>query len=111
MPNERKDGGPAFPQLDVVIGDRDGHGDVLDAYTQATGGMTLRDWFAGQALAGMLAQSHGGPKDWQVMGHGWGEDCMNSLNKHETHIARTMADFSYQMADYMLAAREGGHHD
>jgi hypothetical protein len=29
-----------------------------------TGGMTLRDWFAGQALAGMLANS-GGNRGWQ----------------------------------------------
>ena len=39
-------GGPAFPQFDVVAGERDGHGDVIDAYTTATGGMSLRDWFA-----------------------------------------------------------------
>lgn len=68
-------------------------------------GMTLRDWFAGQTIAGMMAQSHAGPKDWVQMGHGWGEDCINGLNKHETAIAHTLADFAYKIADAMLAER------
>jgi len=37
----RDDGGPAFPQLDL-------------SKCQAPG-MTLRDWFAGKAIAGILA--------------------------------------------------------
>ena len=41
-----KTGGPAFPQLDVISEERDGHGDIIDAYTVAKGGMTLRDYFA-----------------------------------------------------------------
>jgi hypothetical protein len=43
------DGGPAFPRPD----DRDpvtGQG-----WREGSDGMTLRDWFAGQALAGMMA--------------------------------------------------------
>lgn len=36
--NDREDGGPAFPPV------------VMDAP-----GMSLRDWFAGQALSGLLA--------------------------------------------------------
>ena len=66
---------------------------------------SLRDWFAGQALAGMMAQSHTGPKDWTHMGHGWGEDCVNSLNKHETHVSMSLASFAYEQADAMLAER------
>jgi hypothetical protein len=42
------DGGHAFPIADAY--DADGR---LIAYGNA--GMTLRDWFAGQVLAGMLA--------------------------------------------------------
>lgn len=47
------DGGPAFPRPDVVwenqaTGWQDG--------TQGHPGMSLRDWFAGQALAGMHAR-------------------------------------------------------
>jgi hypothetical protein len=41
-PKQMNDGGPAFP-LAVT-------NDTLDYH-----GMSLRDWFAGQALAGMLA--------------------------------------------------------
>ncbi len=40
------DGGPAFPHS----GHDDHHGDI--AYPDA--GMSLRDWFAGQALAGLI---------------------------------------------------------
>ena len=43
------DGGPAFPQLDILTGERDGHGDAIEAYTLASGGATLRDWFASSA--------------------------------------------------------------
>lgn len=91
------DGGPAFPEA-IAIGPS---GDIYPGM----GGMALRDWFAGQALAGMLAQSHQGPKDWTQMGHGWGEDCVNGLNKHETAISHTLADFAYKIADAMLAER------
>jgi hypothetical protein len=40
------DGGPAFPNN--------------DAHGCAYAGMTLRDWFAGQALAGLLANPNYG---------------------------------------------------
>lgn len=68
-------------------------------------GMTLRDYFAGQALAGIMAQSHAGPADWTKMGFGWGEDCLNSLNKNETFVAHTISGFAYKIADAMLAER------
>lgn len=47
-------------------------------------GMTLRDWFAGQAMAGWLASF--GPDD----------GCR----------ASGIADFAYEIADAMLVARE-----
>lgn len=62
------DGGPAFPN-----NDQNGC---------AFAGMTLRDWFAGQALAGILDRTYGIP-------------------------VSIIAERSYQMADAMLAAREG----
>jgi hypothetical protein len=49
-------------------------------------GMSLRDWFAGQALVGMLA-SEGGT------------DC-------GFYAPRAAADRAYQMADAMLEARK-----
>jgi hypothetical protein len=42
MSNTKDNGGPAFPQLEPN-----------SAYPNATG-MSLRDWFAGQALAGAI---------------------------------------------------------
>jgi hypothetical protein len=67
-----KHGGFAFPQS---------HPDV--AYSDYTGGgMTLRDWFAGQALAGLLADP----------------DRNGSDNQY--------AKVAYSLADAMLAARE-----
>lgn len=35
-----EDGGPAFPQLDVTSCERDGHGDLIDPFTSAAGGMS-----------------------------------------------------------------------
>jgi hypothetical protein len=79
-------GGSAFPQFDVIAGDRDGHGDAIEAYTTATGGMTLRDYFAGQALAGWMAS--------------FGYD--NAVKPDGC------AQLAYELADAMLAARKGG---
>jgi hypothetical protein len=49
----------------------------------ASGGMTLRDYFAAAAMQGILSSPDGGPNDWQ-----------------------RMADAAYYAADAMLAARE-----
>lgn len=70
---------PAFPSPGVVLP----NGRQQGAYE----GMTLRDWFAGKALQGLLAQSQG------------------------TAIASPIeaaAVYAYAMADAMLAARQGG---
>ena len=63
---EPKDGGPAFPQPSV-------HGGPL--------GMSLRDWIAGQALAGFAA--------------------------NPAVLTVDVAKAAYKVADAMLAAREG----
>ena len=69
------DGGPAFPEIKQA---RDQHG--RPKLTNC-GGMSLRDWFAGQALASMAhPQNIGEPK-----------------------ISAKMA---YEVADAMLAERE-----
>ena len=71
-----KDGGGAFPQFSL--------NPVSDGATllAATGGMTLRDWFAGQALAGIIAQTP------------------------TAESAALFAREAYVAADAMLAARE-----
>lgn len=85
MSDEQKDGGPAFPSHPgIYTADADG-GQIrrLDAP-----GMTLRDWFAGQALAGMAGI-------WQKEG----------LD------AADIASDAYRLADAMLAARKEPPHD
>lgn len=81
--NEKDNGGPAFPQFDVVAGERDGHGDAIEAYTTATGGMTLRDYYAGQAMSAFIRRAVN-PDDWL-----------------------RIAPVSFEMADAMIAARKG----
>jgi len=66
------DGGPAFPVQSIYSED---HG-------TNSRGMTLRDYFAGQALAGILASANfGSTKDW-------------------------IGGKAYEAADAMLASRE-----
>jgi hypothetical protein len=63
-----KDGGPAFPRAGFWS---DGGPCATD--TQPQGGMSLRDWFAGQALAGLLAGSPDadcGPKGYAADAYG-----------------------------------------
>lgn len=69
------DGGPAFPRTYEFVED----GEKMDS---TMNGMSLRDWFAGQALAGQLA-------DYQTNG-----------------AAEQFAECSYKHADAMLAARK-----
>lgn len=70
MTNPMNDGGPAFPQNPEWMSNRSG--------------MTLRDWHAGQALAGLLANP----------------------NYHGT-ISDSARD-AYRYADEALAVREKG---
>lgn len=67
----------AFPQVEM----RDHYG-MLVPYRQT--GMTLRDYFAAQALNGLLA-------------------CGEAHNEHTSSVTAAAA---YQIADAMLAARE-----
>lgn len=64
----KNDGGPAFPE---VCG-----GSIIP-------GMTLRDYFAGQALAGMMANA----ESWSVS-------------------SEKLAGYAYSAADAMLAERD-----
>ena len=73
---DRHDGGPAFPR------NGQNHLDTQD-------GTSLRDWFAGQALAGIMGPNY----DWFTSGTETGS------RAHEA------AHFAYSLADAMLAAR------
>lgn len=85
---KREDGGPAFPVHGGYDGDDPRNG-ILG------GGMTLRDWFAGQALPGVVRQ------------------CANDLSfgmpDGISSIEELFARNSYRIADAMLKAREVPH--
>lgn len=68
-----EDGGPAFPHMAA-----DGHPDYRL-------GLTVRDWFAGQALVGM----------------------MQAMRPYSNDYERSARD-AYTQADAMLAARKAG---
>lgn len=88
-----KDGGSAFPMSRAHFtpgGDR-----MVSA--DWTPGMSLRDWFAGQALAGHVAS-----EDSRTYTGG----C--SIEQWRADLAATDARYCYSLADAMLAAREGG---
>lgn len=74
------DGGPAFPNLGFSTPDGNG--------------MTLRDWFAGQALEGDMASQS----------TGIGEFTSLTSDKQ----LKERAAFFFRFADAMLAARKGG---
>lgn len=79
----REDGGPAFPGLEEFqIFDEDS-GRYVDHYAPANG-MSLRDWFAGQALIAM---------------HGH-----KAVENTERGVA-WLADHAYLVADAMLKER------
>lgn len=75
--NNINDGGPAYPELKIIQG-----GDPSKDERTPFTGMNLRDYFAGQALVGIIT-------------------CENMNN--ETRIA----ELSYLQADALLKAREG----
>jgi hypothetical protein len=81
------DGGQAFPIADAY--DADGR---LIAYGNA--GMTLHDWFAGQALAGAIANS-------DVLAA-----AQETAEKDGKKSKNGLALFCIQIADAMLAERE-----
>lgn len=75
---EINNGGPAFPTMHI---DCNGSGSIQ-------GGMSLRDWFAGQALAGMLDFS--GAHSYQFA---------------DDAVALEVATSAYEIADAMIRAR------
>ena len=83
MSNQPNDGGAAYPQTML----RDHNDGIIPPENYGCGGMSLRDYFAGQAAVGFLS---GG---WQPR---------NGLSITETVISK----LAYDLADAMLAARE-----
>jgi hypothetical protein len=81
--SKNEDGGPAYPCERMAIGS------LGQSYPVQEQGMSLRDWFAGQAMAGMLAGYHHSEREF------WPDS---------NHVAVS----AYDYADEMLAARKAG---
>ena len=79
--SEVSDGGPAFPTTGVSFLDKDGN-------PKSKGGMSLRDYFAGQALIGFLSA--------------FGRVEREVRDKFDVHDIATKV---YYYADAMLKAR------
>ena len=90
--NEVNDGGPAFPVPSEDSGP----------------GMTLRDWFAGQALARLASRVKDELKD------GKHNDYYGVTDENEDEVRRKLlmvdcreaAEFAYMLADAFLQARK-----
>lgn len=82
MSAEIKDGGPAFPRQHVVADAND------RAFKLGSAGMSLRDYFAANALQGLLS-------------HPTGRKAAAGQSVVEAHAVA-----AYEYADAMLAARE-----
>lgn len=94
MSTREKDGGPAFPHETL---ERIASGLTSNSYIEARrthGGMSLRDWLAGQALAAIVRKRMIADAD---------ED--RDAEK-ATHISEKAAAGAYLYADAMLAERE-----
>lgn len=81
---ERKDGGPAFPLTaeTALAPVTNIHG------ADVSSGMSLRDWFAGQALSGVIRM------------------CAGDTRREGETIDEYFARAAYEIADAMLEARK-----
>ena len=89
------DGGPAFPVPSVC----NANGDVQSG----TDGMTLRQWYAGQALNGILSQSPG-----SLFGHRniW-KACLNNTDTEDEWFSET-ARVACKIADALISELKKG---
>ena len=78
MDKTKNDGGPIAP--DMVLLQKSGDDYVLETRMTAVGGLTIRDWFAGMAMQGLLYKT--------------------------LAPASFIAKDAYMLADAMLAARK-----
>ena len=88
--NTPNDGGPAFPHAQRLWDN-----DAQSWAVHSVGGMTLRDWFAGQTINGIMANDSAET-----------ERCYFGLGQKDT--INNMAAFAYAIADAMLAESAKG---
>lgn len=88
-----KDGGPAFPYSALEPDEKTRQ--LVGSMYADNQGMSLRDWFAGQALQGMLSDS---------VTIQWLKDLSDTS---DVSAGEWIAQFVYAQADAMLKARGG----
>lgn len=99
------DGGPAFPT-------RAGDGEWYESETHADGsatykygsltGMSLRDWFAGQAMSAIVANASMLERVQIWAGY---DDAPRRSDEHSKCL-NYLSEYAYEVADAMLAARK-----
>ncbi len=87
---KKQDGGPAFPVKRIEVTERSPAGLPTKSEFIAYDGLSIRDWFAGQALAGILPERDVSPKG-------------SAFTETE---AEWIAEKAYAQADAMLKARK-----
>ena len=93
-----KDGGPAFPVPMIPIDRSGGYTNVLNE------GMSIRDWFAGQVVNGLLSQ----PPATLMSAHKSLWEPALEKSDHWLQFAVKVAELGYDIADAMIAEREKG---
>lgn len=88
----KKTGGPAFP-VEVEYNDGEPIGRQTSPVHGFATGLSIRDWFAGQAMQAMFA------------GPGARDVADRDDRYDETNWAQVVASNAYEMADAMLAER------
>ena len=88
----RNDGGPAFPIPVVLQKHGDVYHEIMTGWQAGLKGMTLRDYFAGQALAGMYSSPY-------MLAAAY-DDLENEQPDDR------LALWAYDQADAMIAKRE-----
>lgn len=88
--SDQNDGGPAFPS-----------DSACESWQcrKPSSGMTLRDWFAGQALVGIMSRQDGGDL------HTYHELKIGSCGDNCITSPRAIAAHCYTVADMMLEER------
>ncbi len=81
---QRNDGGPAYPQTDVIEWIECEGSDPVPHKYGTVGGMSLRDYFAAKAMQGLIASNDEGAGD----------------------RIDDIPEYAYSIADEMLAERE-----
>lgn len=95
MSEHKKDGGPAFPGIEVAVVGISSDGEERTE-SQAHGGMSLRDYFAAKSLNAILSQDGPGIES----NHPGGV-----VNVDGMTAAQQWAKDAYLIADAMLAER------